>query len=531
MSLHRPGFDILFRERGFFDWPGFGRWGGQDASNHMVNLDMVHVFETPGSSVLSIPKKVNARYLVVSGGGAQPGTVVERTSVLYPGEYVIEVGTQGQRSRVSGVIAEPRDDTSIPSVPGNIGHESDIEGTWNLYATGSSQTVYGGKTHGGSRLPGVVIVRYSIKDLLNEYLDQMVRMDTIDESTRRRVHAIQSVMSPPANTQIDEIDTLVDMLTNAYMQKVSSIQHGDGTPVSRPQLHIEARRYRMIRRTVLDVLDGSGCMYTPQNLIALLREQLIGHGSTQSVSSPNMKRHVPGRSGEDMDLALTLVDHVSRYIESCPKLPEGRLVADGKDGRLYIFQADALRHIPFDTFRQMDDTRYTLFPAGFLDACQKRPSTSLIQQRTLTTVEAPDTITPIFEPALFTVSHTSSGLAFTVRGRQIVLEPHNVSSPNQQWRLSGGGFIRSASESEIYMTPSPNCDGIVSTRDPVAPWVIERRGNAVIEIKNACGSYVSVDPIDREIDMVPSSSNMTMWTTTYTKASPAATLKKNIKIF
>jgi hypothetical protein len=81
------------------------------------------------------------------------------------------------------------------------------------------------------------------------------------------------------------------------------------------------------------------------------------------------------------------------------------------------------------------------------------------------------------------------------------------------------------------MTPSPNCDGIVSTRDPVAPWVIERRGNAVIEIKNACGSYVSVDPIDREIDMVPSSSNMTMWTTTYTKASPAATLKKNIKIF
>jgi len=530
MSLHRPGFDILFREQGFFDWGGFGRWGGQDASNHMVNLDMVHIFKTPGSSILSLPRKVNARYLIVSGGGAQPGGVVERSSILQPGEYVIGVGAHGQASRVSNMIAKPRD-VNKPAAFIDLGHESDIEGTWNLYAIESSKTIYGGKTYGGSRSPGIVIVRYSIKDLLNEYLDLLIRTDSIDESSRRRVHAIQSVMTPPANIHNDELQTLVESLTSAYMQKVSSLQRDTSTSVPHPQHHIEARRYRMIRRTILDFLDGIGVMYTPQNLIALLFEQLIGHESTQSVSSPNMKRRDPGRPGEDMDITMSLIEDVSRYTDSCPKLPEGRLLADGKDGRLYIFQANALRHIPFDTFRQLDDTRYTLFPAGFLNACQRRPTTSLIQQRTLITVEDPETITPIFEPALFTISHTSSGMAFTVHGRRIMLEPHNVSSPNQQWRISGGGYIRSASESEIYMTPSPNCDGISSTRDPVAPWIIERRGNAVIEIKNECGSYVSVDPIEREIVMIPSSSVMTMWTTTFTKASPGATLKKNINFF
>jgi len=370
-----------------------------------------------------------------------------------------------------------------------------------------------------------------VKEMLRESMSRIRSQNIVDEQTRRIVHAMQSVMTPPARTRIDEFDHLIERVTEAYMEKARGAN-------GNPQKYLEARRYRMIRRTLLDAQEGHGNMYTPKRMIELIREQLIAHARPQSAPSPNMKQpdvQTQGKpltqSDKEITTALSLIEHITQHVESCPKLPEGNLLVDGKDGTLYIFQAQALRRIPFDTFRQIDDTRYTMFPAGFLDACQRRPTTSLIEQRTLTTVEAPDTVTPIFEPALFTISHIPSKMAFTVRGRQIVLEPHDTSKKEQQWRISGGGFIRSASDTEVYMTPGPDCDGIVSTRDPVTPWVIERRGNAVIELKNPCGSYVSVDPLEGQIDMVPSSGDMSMWTMTFTEATPGVTLKKNIKIF
>lgn len=520
MSLHRPGFDIVFRTKGYFDWgDGFGMWGGKDSTNRMVGLNMIHVFDTPGPSMLTIPRRMKVRYLVVAGGGIRPGHVVEGTATLNPGQYAIEVGDRRQQSRLSTVIADPRDvSVQTSSITPVMGHDSNIDGRWTRYATETTPTEYGGVTRGGTGTPGCVIIRYSVQDILNEYIETLRRRAMAQSSTHnddvvRRIHAIQSVMTPPYRVDLGPIDELIRMAETLYTSSVSKIDEmsRQGLDIEARSIQRDAQQYRAIRQTLVDAKDGVGLMYHPQDLIRLLKERQV-------------------------DDDITYLENLE---STCPEhLVEGHLVVDGKDGTLYMFQANALRHIPFDMFRRMSDTRYTMFPEGYLDSCQRRPSTSIIPQRTLTTTEILDDQTPIFEPALFTITHQLSKKALTRRGFEIKAESiANVptEAKHQQWKISGGGYIQSASggphEKGTYLSPLPDCTGVIGTTDPAAPWNIIRLGNATLELQLPCGSYLTVDPVDHVVTTVPSSSDLTRWTIAYTGPTSGYIAEKNVKIF
>jgi hypothetical protein len=538
MSLHRPGFDILFRERGTFDWPGFGMWGGRDSLNRVVNLDMVHVFDQIGSSVLHIPRRVNARYLVVAGGGAQPGHIIEGNATLEPGQYMIQVGGIRKPSMFSSIVMEPRDVSVQKSIVPDVGYASNIDGYWKRYATGTTPGYYGGTTPGGSGSVGVVVIRYSMEDILKEYMKSL-RVKALgasipDDTIIRTIHALQSILTRPFKTEFGDIDTLLEIITNAYTKKVSEMErHRTRNEISSViRTQIDALRYRTLRRTIVDAKAGLGLMHTWKELSSILEEEVLSMRSYSPSSNGTNLNNMKDMDKEATD-AVGIIDWVREHMSTCPDIPEGSLVADGKDGAMYIYQANALRHVTFDTFRRLSDTRYTLYNGGILEPCQRRPSTSLIQQRTMRYVESPDDVTPIFEPAVFTIRHISSGKALTIRGHTIVLEQTTdpVHRVDQQWKLSGGGYIRSTHDLSLYLTPSPDCTGVIATRDAVTPWNIERLGDQTIQLKNPCGSYLSVDPVDHSIDMVPSSNDLTLWKAVYTKDSSGVVLQKKIKIF
>lgn len=539
MTFHRPGFDILFREQGPFDWPGVGIWGGRDSLNRMVNMDMVHVFDRVGTTILYVPRRVQIRYLVVAGGGAQPGHIVEGKATIDPGQYRIDVGGIRQNSSFSSIIAEATDVSVQKSNVPDMGYVSDIDGYWKQYGTGTTPMYYGGKTPGGSGSTGVVVIRYSVDDILKEYMKSLrakAMVDTTrDDTILKRIHAIQSVLTPPARTDLGDIDTLIEKITELYTKKIAEMERHKkrNEQMSIIRTQIDAIRYRTLRRTLLDAKAGIGLMYTSKDISSILSEEIVSMRSSGDMKHTPMSLSNRLDSNSEAISAMGIVEWIREHVRDCPNLVEGSLVVDGKDGKLYMYQANALRHVTFDTFRRLDDTRYTMYSSGALNACQRRSSTSVIQQRTMQYVEKPDDMTPIFEPAVFTIRHVSSGKALTIRGHDITLESPTDPVPrvDQQWKLSGGGFIRSTHDLSLYLTPSPDCTGVMTTREAVTPWNIERLGDQTIQLKNPCGSYMSVDPIDQNIDMVPSSSDLTLWKAVYTKASSGVVLEKNVKIF
>ena len=141
-----------------------------------------------------------------------------------------------------------------------------------------------------------------------------------------------------------------------------------------------------------------------------------------------------------------------------------------------------------------------------------------------------DDQTPVFEPALFTITHKLSKHALTRRGYDVTVEPLH-SSINQQWKLSGGGYIQSGDNDHVYMSPTPDCTGAFGTTDPAAPWIITRLGDATIEIRTPCGTYLSVDPLEKTLVTVSTSSDLTHWNMVYTRPTSSYAVEKSVKIF
>lgn len=506
MSLHRPGFSDLFRRQGRLELDTIGSYGGSTCTNTIVNGEVIHTFNTSGDVI--VPEPIRVRYVIVSGGGIAPGNVIEGMADLRPGRYVIEVGGPGTPSRFSTIVVGPNESKVPENAPGH-GHESTIDGSWKQYAAGSGGTYKTYPSPGSPGRPGIVIIRYSIRDWLTRALNNLrsIAMKTKNnDAAVRKIHAIQSTLSPPPAISTEDWDRVLEVIEPLYTRKLEEMhvftQRNDA--VRAHQRKLDAMMYRMIRKTYLDAKSGNGIPYSDTVLMTLFKID------------------------DDPEHVLDIKDYLRD--RTCPELVEGKFVVDGADGTVYMYQMNGLRRIPFDWFRTLEDTTYVMYPEGRLDRCQKLPTSSIIEQRSMKTIEVPDPVDPIFEPAGFAIVHVQSGLALTMSGYDVVARPLSGLDRNQVWQVSGGGFIRSMNNEQRYMTPDPMCQGVITTRDPTQTWNMIRMGDAVIELRHSCGLSVSVDPVSRLVNL-SQPSDATQWRLNMLGSADAYDTKKTVEIF
>lgn len=230
--------------------------------------------------------------------------------------------------------------------------------------------------------------------------------------------------------------------------------------------------------------------------------------NAKNTAAVNAARAVQQQLVSEMTTLKAQYDALVEQASTCPTIPEGAIVVDGKDGQLYKYEMAALRPMSSDTYRALGSPGYTTFPSGQLDKCPRGPV--VVIQTMAPTTPPPATPTnseQTFPGTLYILIHASSWTesaelkVLASRFGGATIEPFQYKALEQVFVINNNGYIRNLEGQGPYLGSHDDCLAPIMVQEtPKTGWKIQKSGDSKYgyRLVSSCGSSLSASIGARE---------------------------------